>query len=94
MQAPGALVTPRRAWALIGLAALALGLTPFAAAASGVAVAALAALVGHAALQARDTLRETRVARLEQAHADFLIAAKVDAQRTAEMWREYQRANG
>ena len=83
-------MTPRRAWALIVLSALALALTFVAPAAALVAIAALAALVGLAALHARDTMREERLKRLEQAHADFLIAAKTDAQRTAEMWRAYQ----
>lgn len=86
-------MTPRRAWALIGLAALALGLTPLAGlAAALVASASLAALVGHSALQARDTLREERVLRLEQAHRDFLLASGADSKRVAEMWREYERS--
>jgi hypothetical protein len=83
-------LTPRRAWALIILAGAALAATPFAAAACSIGIASLAALAGMAALHARDTMREDRLKRIEQAHADFLIAAKVDAQRTGEMWRAYQ----
>lgn len=84
-------MTTRRAWALIGLAVASLATTAWIGFPGAlVALGALGALVGLAAIQARDTLREERLKRLEQAHADFLIAAKTDAQRTAEMWRAYQ----
>jgi uncharacterized protein (DUF58 family) len=79
-------VTPRRAWALIVLAALALAATPWAWAAGLVAVAALAALVGLAALQARDTVREQRIAQLEAT----MRALAEDSKRVGEMWRAYQ----
>jgi hypothetical protein len=51
-----------------------------------VAVAALAALVGLAALQARDTVREQRIAQLEAT----MRALAEDSKRVGEMWRAYQ----
>lgn len=79
-------MTTRRAWALVALAGVALGLTPWAASAALVAVGALAALCGLSALAARDGLRAARVDALETA----LRELKADSAKTAEMWRVYQ----
>lgn len=79
-------MTARRAWALLLLAALALVATPWAAAAALVAASSLGALVGLAALQARDTVREQRLKDVEAK----LAKVETDSARVAEMWRVYQ----
>ena len=80
-------MTPRRAWALVAIAALGLALTPWAGLASAlVAVAALGALTGLTALSTRDTLKEARIATCE---AKLAVKAEDDS-RVALMWREYQ----
>lgn len=88
-------MTPRRAWALLGLAAASLALTPLAGLAAALcACAALAGLVGLAALQARDTLREGRVATLEADLLKLQLGMTADSTRVATMWREYKAGVG